>query len=333
MSSPAEDVGNQNATGARPPVFDGEPSKYLRWVRLVGLWFSLCKTQKQKEEAGAKLVGVQTSDEVLNVMLEISNEDIGKADGVEQILKKMNDYYMKDDHHLAWAAFYDFYTGRRANGQSGHEFVRQFKQNYHKVTDHDKECNVSERMLSMMLLMQLALSDTNTSLLLTTMTALNDHSMNGVERAITSQFRSGLPEPVSQSGKVDAESSFKATEKVLVMKHADGSLTQIDDDGTKYFPADFAEQQLAFLGFNRFKGKGAGKGQSTRRHPKEGDARTNTKNGKDKHGNIMSCYDCGSLFHLSGSPICKELSMFARVDPEEYEYAGFAAAEADILQI
>ena len=259
MSSPAEDVGSQNATGARPPVFDGEPSKYLRWVRLVGLWFSLCKTQKQKEEAGAKLVGVQTSDEVLNVMLEISNEDIGKADGVEQILKKMNDYYMKDDHHLAWAAFYDFYTGRRANGQSGHEFVRQFKQNYHKVTDHDKECNVSERMLSMMLLMQLALSDTNTSLLLTTMTALNDHSMNGVERAITSQFRSGLPEPVSQSGKVDAESSFKATEKVLVMKHADGSLTQIDDDGTKYFPADFAEQQLAFLGFNRFKGKGAGK--------------------------------------------------------------------------
>ena len=92
MSSPAEDAGNQNATGSRPPVFDGDPSKYLCWPRLVDLWFSLCKTQKQKEQAEAKLVGVQTNDEVLNVMLEISNEDIGKADGVEQSLKKMNDY-------------------------------------------------------------------------------------------------------------------------------------------------------------------------------------------------------------------------------------------------
>ena len=41
----------------------------------------------------------------------------------------------------------------------------------------------------------------------------------------------------------------------------------------------------------------------------------------------------GSQFHLSGSQLCKEHSMFAKVDPEEYEYAGLAVAGADILQI
>ena len=158
--------------------------------------------------------------------------------------------------------------------------------------------------------------------------------MNGVERAITSQFRTGLPEPVSHSGKGDAESAFSADAKVLILRNSDGSLTEIEaglDGGTTWVPAQHADEHLAYLGFNRYKGKGksAGKGRA-KRHPKEGDLSRNQKNGKDSAGNVMPCYDCGSLYHFAGSEECskKNESFFSRGEPE---YAGFAyhATDAD----
>ena len=154
-----DDTSLNNATGKKPPVFDGD-HRYLRWCRLVGLWMSSIK-DSDKPRAASTLINAQTNDDVIDYMLEVPDEKLKTADGVALLIEKLNEYYAKDTAHLAWAAFYDFCVGGRKRGENAAEFTRQFKQRYAKVTAHDPECKISERMLSLVLLFQLGMSEQN----------------------------------------------------------------------------------------------------------------------------------------------------------------------------
>ena len=117
----SEEAANNNATGSRPPVFDGNEGHYMQWLRLVGLWFAP-KTDKEKIKAAGQLVLVQGVYEVQEVMLLAgSNEELGEIDGVEKIIKKMNENYAKNTEHLAWMAFFEWYSGKRTKGESCNE--------------------------------------------------------------------------------------------------------------------------------------------------------------------------------------------------------------------
>ena len=155
--STTEEASGTHSTGRRPPIFDGEPHHYLRWVRLVGLWQS-CIKDSDKPKAASALINAQINDEVVDYMLEVPDERLQTAGGVERLIEKMNEYYEKDTAHIAWAAFYDFWVGRLKQGQTAAEFARQLKQRYAKVTAHEPECKISEPMLSMVLLLQLSIS-------------------------------------------------------------------------------------------------------------------------------------------------------------------------------
>ena len=142
-------------------------------------------TDKEKTKAGSKLIlAHQHLDDVVGYMMEVPKEKVETIDGVEHIIQKMNEYFAKEEN-LAWSAFYDWFNFRRKKGQTGADFCRGFQRRYNQLKRHDSECNMSERMLSMFLLMQLGLSETNRSLVLTSMTALNKHTCHGVQGAFT----------------------------------------------------------------------------------------------------------------------------------------------------
>ena len=319
-----------NATGTRPPVFDGEEQHYLQWLQLLGFWLSPM-TDKEKTKAGSKLIlAHQHLDDVVGYMMEVPKEKVETIDGVEHIIQKMNEYFAKEEH-LAWSAFYDWFNFRRKKGQTGADFCRGFQRRYNQLKRHDSECNMSERMLSMFLLMQLGLSETNRSLVLTSMTALKKHTCNGVQGVLTSQFKKGLPPPIfdDKDDKDDGEHSYGANEKrILVWQNPDGSLTEVEPNGdTQVIGPESPNEHLSFYGFRKPKGKGKGKGAGREiRHPKEGNKALGQKNGKNKYGQTLTCHDCDSEWHLSGSRHCTQNSMFARVEPEE-EYSGFAVSD------
>ena len=74
-----------------------------------------------------------------------------------------------------------------------------------------------------------------------------------------------------------------------------------------------------------------GHGKGSKRHPNEGNKARNQKNGRNAKGDPMTCYDCGSEYHLVGSPECEHHhdSLFARADTFREDYAGLALAVDD----
>ena len=71
-----------------------------------------------------------------------------------------------------------------------------------------------------------------------------------------------------------------------------------------------------------------GHGKGSKRHPNEGNKARNQKNGRNAKGDPMTCYDCGSEYHLAGSPECEHChdSLFCRAD-DNIAYASLAVVD------
>ena len=78
MSTNDNDTSSNNATGKKPPVFDGD-HRYLCWSRLVGLWMSSLK-DSDKPRAASALINAQTNDDVIDYMLEVPDEQLKSSE-------------------------------------------------------------------------------------------------------------------------------------------------------------------------------------------------------------------------------------------------------------
>ena len=218
-----------------------------------------------KPRAASALINAQTNDDVIDYMLEVPDEQLKTAQGVELLIEKLNEYYAKDTAHLAWAAFYDFWVGRRKRGETAAEFTRQFKQRYAKVTAHDPECKISERRLSLVLLFQLGMSEQSRALVLANM---KDQTCAQVVHSVEHLFKGNLPVEDGDDGE-RSYSSNAENGSALIVKNPDGSLNEYEKDGSfSWISSEHADQHLAFLGF-RFPGEGGGPGGKGRR-PRQG---------------------------------------------------------------
>ena len=138
MSANDDETTSTNATGTRPPVFNAGEDKYLHWVRLVGLWYDN-KTDKEKLKAGGQLVLAQNVYAVQEIMMRVSNDELNTVEGVEKVIDVMNAEYAKDKEHLAWMAFFAFYTGKRTKGESCNDYKRRLTNRYSKLQGLDSE--------------------------------------------------------------------------------------------------------------------------------------------------------------------------------------------------
>ena len=134
------------------PVFT-EPALFQQWLLEVNLW-EFTQT-KHKDKLGAKLLTAQTDPQVKRVMLEVPIADIKTEAGLQKILDRMTTYYGKKSESLAWAVFSSWFQGSRPKGETVEVFTRKFLSLFAQVETHDKEVKCSDRMLAMVLLLQL----------------------------------------------------------------------------------------------------------------------------------------------------------------------------------
>ena len=283
---------------------------------------------KQKEKLGARLLNAQADHQAKKIMFEVPINEIKSEKGLEKILERMTFYYAKKSDSLAWAAFAKWLTSYRAKSESVDTYARKFFSLFAEIQTHDPEGKCSQRMLAMIMLLQLKCSKTDRAQILSSTIFEKDPTPLGIVHAVNSIFEEeGLPW-------IDKDEMKKPETAMLVEKsqsetmtptwHTNGSLTLENANGDKqWYDAELAQTMHAFYGNPKGKDKRASTTKGGRpRHPKEGDGKT-IRNGLDGKGYKMRCYDCESDVHLAGSPYFthSEKSLFAG---NELGYAGFA---------
>ena len=300
------------------PVFT-EPALLQQWLLEVNLW-EFTQT-KHMDKLGAKLLTAQTDPQVKRVMLEVPIADIKTEAGLQKILDRMATYYGKKSESLAWAVFSSWFQGSRPQGETVEVFTRKFLSLFAQVETHDKEVKCSDRMLAMVLLLQLNTTKKDRAAILAFMK--DEISPMAVVHAVHHLYDGELPWSGNEKMDDTEMSMFTTQSKSTMRWNADGSISEEWENGDKSWVApEMAEGYVAWK--KNPKGRGKGSMFSQRRHPKEGDE---SKGQKNQGG--LKCYDCNSPYHLSGSVHCKEreVSMFSRNEPEEFSgFAGFAAA-------
>ena len=148
---------NDTSLGTKIPVFSGKAEHFAKWARRVNLWKDTL-SEKDKKHAGAKLVNAQSDEFVLDCLLEVEDSIIKSEAGVDALIEKLRSYYGKPDETNAWSVFLAWYNAKRKKGEPVDDFGRVFMNRYAKVRSFDPDVKVSDRMLGLLLLMQMNLS-------------------------------------------------------------------------------------------------------------------------------------------------------------------------------
>ena len=331
MSS-TEDA-NNSSTGGKPPIFSGKSEDFPLWLMKIKGYQHLL-LPKEKSKAAVKLANAQTNDTVAGRIFEVPWDILTSDDGVDAVVAKLKTYYGQKDDLYAWDIFAEWWWSKRKRGESMLEFGRTFISKYEQIQRYDSKLQVSERMLSLVLIAQLQMTTNNRALLLSILTKDAEMTPSGVLEALRHMASAGAK--LEEDPEEQSFPSFDEPEPYETQWDADGGLLRTYADGsTEYFsPAGVqALGHAAFLSKGKGKGKAFNKGASTMRsnarprHPKEGDGKT-IKNQKGDNGQILTCYDCDSKFHFAGHPMCPEVmqSLFAGGMNNQTEFSGFADA-------
>ena len=325
MSS-TEDA-NNSSTGGKPPIFSGKSEDFPLWLMKIKGYQHLL-LPKEKSKAAVKLANAQTNDTVAGRIFEVPWDILTSDDGVDAVVAKLKTYYGQKDDLYAWVA--EWWWSKRKRGESMLEFGRTFISKYEQIQRYDSKLQVSERMLSLVLIAQLQMTTNNRALLLSILTKDAEMTPSGVLEALRHMASAGAK--LEEDPEEQSFPSFNEPEPYETQWDADGGLSRTYADGSTEYFTPAGVQSLgpaAFLSKGKGKGKGASNMRSNARprHPKEGDGQTR-KNQKGANGQILTCYDCDSKFHFAGHPMCPHVaqSLFAGGMNNQTEYAGLADA-------
>ena len=129
-----------------PPNFNCETS-YESWKNDIAIWCKLTDIPKEKQALAIHLVltgkARQASSEV-----EISN--LERADGVEQLIKKLDQLFLMDESRRQFRAFQELYNLRRSADIDVAEFVNEFERYYYRFTQ--EKMKLPDTVMAFMLL-------------------------------------------------------------------------------------------------------------------------------------------------------------------------------------
>ena len=113
-----------------PPVFN-EEEDYLNWKNDLEVWKLSTDTEKKKRGPAVYLMLTGRAREAVR---NLKPADIGKGIGLDEIIVKLDAFYLKDENTPAYVAFKEFYEFKRASGESFSEFIGKYEHLYHKLT-------------------------------------------------------------------------------------------------------------------------------------------------------------------------------------------------------
>ena len=287
-----------------PPVMS-EDMSYHEWKSEVELWSQITEVPKKKQ--GGSLFFTLQGDARDTIRSKLTNTQIAADNGLDTILKTLDELYLKDSNQRSFSAYEEFINYRRAPGISIKDFIIQFNIKYNKIKSHDME--LPEGVLAYNLLVSANLSEEQQQLCRATVSKLTyDGMKNAIEKVAVSHTSSNSAnfdrfQPLyNQSSSQplysqtfpshQLDSHYDEPEENFYTSHNQQCYYNdaTNDDGCKQYPVDqypeetFYSQYRSAPNFNR--------GAFSRPH-----SHSANMNPKDEFGRPTTCSFCHSIFH------------------------------------
>ena len=114
------------------PAFN-KGDNYSKWKKKLGIWKKLTSFENTKQ--GPSLV-LSLDDESQDAVLELTEQEISAEGGVDNIIKVLDDLYLKDKTESAFEAFEAFEGYRRPKGLSMNDYCNEFDKRHNKVKSY-----------------------------------------------------------------------------------------------------------------------------------------------------------------------------------------------------
>ena len=223
--------------------------------------------------------------------LELDIADLNCDNGVKNLMKKLDDLYLKDSQHLAYEAYEEFEKYCRPAKITMSEYTIEFERRYNKTKNYGME--LPEGVLAYRYLNGANISEAHKQLVRATLTELKYTNMK-------EQLKKIFSDPTNFMSSVKEEPKIKIEEGLEVEDIYYQSHRQ------NYYRGR-GGQRGGYRGYNRGSGynRGGERGYTRGRGYNPGGERK--KNPLDKNGEVSRCSICGSIFH------------WARFCPDSYE--------------
>ena len=150
----------------QPPEYDpSSGDSYVEWKNDLAVWLQFTKEEKKRQGPAIYLC---LKGEARDAVRSIDVKDIAKDDGVETIIRTLDEIFLQDETTRAFCAFGEFVEYRRGSGESFTKFILDFEKRYREVRKYDLTLN--DKVQAYFLLKAANLSDEHERLVRTTST-------------------------------------------------------------------------------------------------------------------------------------------------------------------
>ena len=276
-----------------PPALTKD-SVYSDWVQDVEMWESFTDVAQAKR---GPAVYLSLKGKVRECVRELGKEVIAADDGVKKIIEKLDKLFKQDKVTLQYQAFKEFHKYKRSAGMSMTDFIAHFELLYHRMKQNG--LTLPDGIHAMFLLEASNITEEDERLARATITNLTYDDMKEKIIKMFSEAQGSGPSIGSVAPPVKQEPVFQATheEDVFYSRSGDGGSGGRGSSHGGYFRGRGAARRNWRGGYNYRGGSSFRGGQSGRGGQFSQNGQFNVRYNKD--GNVVRCFTCGSLAHMS----------------------------------
>ena len=284
-----------------PPVLVNEDN-YESWKNDLLIWCDISELDKTKQAQTVHL-SMPLESRARAATSEVPRSDLKKENGVEIILKKLDEIFLPDKGRRQFSAFKSLYNLRRRDNVPVSSFVNDFEHAYFKFKEQDMK--LPDSVMAFMLLASCSLSDEDSRLVMSAITEVTYSSMKSALRRIFDNEVKAAPDVPLVGIKIEPTlySNDNAGANIVNSKNSpgiDSSSINGDTTASNVYYARGQQQRGRF-----FRGRGRGRGRGGRQSftganavplgTQSGPSRR--MNPLDTDGNVSRCVICDSRLH------------------------------------
>ena len=176
-----------------PPAFISNKKSFATYKKDLKRWTTLTTLEPEKQ-ANMVIHFIPDDDPIKeNIDTQMDDDELAKADGIENLLEFLAGIYKTDDMGDAYDSYVEFIKLRRKKGVSIKIFISEWENCYHKVKNNG--CEMSDMVLAFSLLDTSELSEMDRKLVLTGV----DYTEGKESGTLLSQMKDALKKIVGKS--------------------------------------------------------------------------------------------------------------------------------------
>lgn len=253
-----------------PPEFS-ESMGWTDYKKEIKIWQALTTLEDEKQ---GPCLYLSLKGKAREAALELDIDKIKGKDGVDLILKRLDELFLEDTTQTAYLSYQNFETFKRPEAMNMKDYLVKFEQLYNKIKDH--QMVLPDGVLAYRVLNSANLSNEQMTLCRATMTDLKYEEM-------VKQLKRLFADAIT-SAPVGAQYTQGATKEEPVF------FTDNDTDTNPVYYGDSRRR----MGYRSNRGRGRGNFSQQRRG---GSDHKGIMNPVDRDGNVTRCRLCDSKFH------------------------------------